>query len=169
MILGGRVKPKTLLEGGSGINSLIPEMPDEPPERFEAGTLPCQTICGLLSGVEFVQEYGYHQILKKEAFLYDRLYSGLSHCKRIKIYDPRHRGSIFLFNILGIPSSTVGDMLSEKGFCVRAGYHCAALAHKTLNTDADGCSGAVRVSFSIFNTADEVDALIKEIINIVDK
>ncbi len=166
MILGEKIIPDTLIEGGSGINSLIYSMPDEPPERYEAGTLPCHSICGLLAGLEFVENYGYNNISQKEAFLWDRLYRGIEACDRIKIYDKNHRGGILLFNVLGKSSSLVASQLSSCGICVRSGYHCAALAHKTLNTDADGCGGAVRVSFSIFNTSEEIDILAKEILRI---
>ncbi len=169
MITNGRIAPKTLIEGGSGINSLILEMPDDPPERYEAGTLPCYAIHGLRFGVEFVEKYGYSNIAKKEAFLWDMLYGKLHDCERIKIYDTHHKGSIFLFNILGADSSEIGVRLSEKGICVRAGYHCASLAHKALDTHADGCGGGVRVSFSVFNTPDEVDILAKEILLLAKK
>ena len=168
MITNGKVSPRTLIEGGSGINSLILDMPDDPPERYEAGTLPCYAIHGLHCGVEFVESYGYSNIAKIEAALWDRLYRRLCACERIKIYDASHRGSIFLFNILGMDSSHVGSELAKKGICVRAGYHCAALAHKTLDTQTDGCGGAVRVSFSVFNTPDEVDILAEEILNIAN-
>ncbi len=166
MVLGENILPDTLLEGGSGVNSLIYEMPDEPPERYEAGTLPCYSVCGLCEGVKFIGQYGYESISRKESFLWSRLYRELCDHRSIKIYDREHRGSIFLFNILGKSSSLVGELLSDRGICVRSGYHCSALAHKTLRTDDDGCGGAVRVSFSVFNTADEVDILAREILRI---
>jgi selenocysteine lyase/cysteine desulfurase len=56
-------------------------------------------------------------------------------------------------------------MLSERGFCLRTGYHCAPLAHKAIGT---GEGGALRASFSIFNTANEVDALCREVKAIVE-
>ncbi len=166
MILSGSCFPETLIEGGSGTGSLMPTMPDEAPERYEAGTLPCHLICGLRAGVEFVTKYGYRYIAEKEAFLWDRLYRKLCDNKKIKIYDKFNRGSIFLFNIRGKDSSDVCSALSDKGICVRSGYHCAPLAHDALGTHADGCGGAVRVSFSVFNTSEEVDALAREILSL---
>ena len=166
MLLGEGISPDTLLEGGSGINSLIAEMPGDPPERYEAGTLPCQSIYGMLCGLNFVEQYGYDNVRKKEEFLWERLFDHLNSCDKIKIYDRDHSGSIFLFNVPGVPSNRVGEMLADRGICVRAGYHCAALAHDALMTHLDNCGGAVRVSFSVFNTADEVDVLAKEILNI---
>lgn len=169
MILGDGILPDTLLEGGSGVNSLIERMPDDPPERYEAGTLPCQSICGLRHGAEFIESYGYENIEAKESFLWDRLFYRLNGHGNIKIYDTNHRGSIFLFNVLGKSSSHISEELSKKGICVRSGYHCASLAHKALLTDVDRCGGAIRVSFSVFNTADEVDFLAQEILKIANQ
>lgn len=166
MILGDKITPDTIIEGGSGINSLTPRMPDDAPERYEAGTLPCHSIHGLNTGAKFVEEYGYNNIEAHEITLWNRLYRRIKDTVRIKIYDENHPGSIFLFNIIGISSSEVSDMLSRKGICVRSGYHCAALAHRALLTDVDCCGGAVRVSFSVFNTPDEVDTLAREILKI---
>ena len=76
--------------------------------------------------------------------------------RRIKIYDTENSGSVMLFNIDGYTPEQVGDILSEKGFCTRTGYHCAALAHKALATDK---IGGVRISFGLFNTPNDVEAL----------
>ena len=66
-------------------------------------------------------------------------------------------GSVLLFNLEGKSADSVGDALNGAGICVRSGYHCAALAHKTLATPP---GGAVRVSFGIYNTVSDVDALV---------
>lgn len=158
-----KILPESIMFGGSGVNSLSPFMPDEPPEKYEAGTLPTPAIAGLCEGLRFLRDMGIENISRHEKFLWERAYGYLKQNKRIKIYDRSHAGSVMLFNILGIDSDKVGEYLSERGICVRSGYHCAPLAHKTLNTAADNCSGAVRVSFSIFNTASEVDTLCYEI------
>jgi selenocysteine lyase/cysteine desulfurase len=84
----------------------------------------------------------------------------LGNTRGVKLYAPHHKGGILLFNVRDIPADDVGTMLSERGFCLRTGYHCAPLAHKAIGTDE---GGAVRASFSIFNTASEVDALCKEL------
>ncbi len=67
------------------------------------------------------------------------------------------------FNINGIPSEQVSAELSSRGIAVRAGLHCAPFAHEALGTLK---TGTVRVSFSVFNTPDEVKYLIKSIENI---
>ena len=78
----------------------------------------------------------------------------------VTIYCPEHEGSVLLFNVAGHSSEEVARLLSDKGICVRGGYHCAALAHKTLGT-LD--TGGVRASFGVFNSSADIDALCKAV------
>lgn len=150
------ILPYPLTEGGSGVNSLSPDMPDEPPERYEAGTLSVPSIVSLYEGIKYLQSRGIEEIHEHEISLYKRLLSMLSEFKKIKIYAPKHVGSTILFNIDGIPSERVAEMLDGYGICVRSGFHCSPLGHKALAT---GENGAVRVSFGAFNTPKELEAL----------
>ena len=167
MLLSDKSLPREMIFGGSGVNSLLPHMPDEPPEKYEAGTLPTPAIAGLCEGIKFVQNLGEERILNHEKRLWQYAYDRLSPIKNVKIYAPRHSGSILLFNILGIKSETVGEMLSDRGICVRCGYHCAPLAHATLDTHRDGCGGAVRVSLGVFNSKSDIDALVDAVEEII--
>ena len=167
MLLSDGILPREMIFGGSGVNSLLPNMPDEPPEKYEAGTLPTPAIAGLCEGIKCVQNLGEERIFNHEKRLWQYAYDGLSSIKKVKIYAPRHSGSILLFNILGMKSETVGDALSERGICVRCGYHCAPLAHATLDTHRDGCGGAVRVSLGVFNSKSDIDALIDAVGEII--
>ena len=167
MLLSDGILPHEMIFGGSGVNSLLPNMPDEPPEKYEAGTLPTPAIAGLCEGIKFVQNLGEERIFNHEKRLWQYAYDGLSSIKKVKIYAPRHSGSILLFNILGMKSETVGDALSERGICVRCGYHCSPLAHATLDTHRDGCGGAVRVSLGVFNSRSDIDALIDAVGEII--
>ena len=155
-ILNGELRLDPLTEGGSGVHSLDPEMPEERPERYEAGTLPTPAIAGLLEGIKEVKRIGVDRIGEQIADLNAYLLEQLKRIPGVTVYAPEHRGSILLFNKEGIPSETVGQKLSELGFCVRAGYHCSALGHTTLATP-DG--GAVRISPGIYNTRAQMDAL----------
>lgn len=146
----------TLIEGGSGYASLDATMPDEWPERGEAGTLPTPSIAGLWAGVNTLSRYEATQVIAHEQMLFDRLCERLTDMKGYFVYLPEHRGSTLMFHRDGIASDKIGRYLAERGICVRTGYHCAALGHKTLGTP-DG--GGVRVSFGLFNTPREVDAL----------
>lgn len=145
----------TLIEGGNGYNSLDPTMGDSSPEKFEGGTLCTPAIAGLISGIKFVKGFGIDAIADHEKDLWTRAFERLSSIPHIEIYD-NTPGSVLLFNIKGIPADITGNALSDRGFCLRSGYHCAPLAHKALCTPE---GGAVRIGFGIFNTREEVDSL----------
>ena len=155
LILGDGIVADTLMEGGSGYNSLEGDMPEEAPERYEAGTLPTPAIAGLLEGVREVKRRGVDHIHAHEVALTGRLCEHLCAMPKITLYAPNHKGSVLLFSLQDLSADRVGAFLNERGFCVRTGFHCAALAHATLGTPA---SGAVRVSPSLFNTASQIDA-----------
>ena len=164
LLLGNGIVADTLMEGGSGYNSLEGNMPEDAPERYEAGTLPTPAIAGLLEGVREVKRLGIDYIHSHECALIKRLNERLSEMSKIALYAPHHKGGVLLFSLQDISSDRVGAFLNERGFCVRTGFHCAALAHKTLGTPA---SGAIRVSPSLFNTTTQIDALcdtIKELL-----
>ena len=166
MLLGDDCPPlRTLTEGGNGVNSLDSDMPELSPERYESGTLPTPAIAALSEGIKFLSEISPAEIRRHEEMLFARLASTLTSEKlRAKIYMPSSYGSVLLFNIPGRPSDEIGRLLSKRGICIRSGYHCSALGHKTLGT-LD--SGALRASFSIFNTKEDVDALYRALLDIV--
>ena len=155
LVLREGIVADTLLEGGSGYNSLEGNMPQDAPERYEAGTLPTPAIAGLLEGVREVKRLGLSHIHAHECTLIARLYDHLAAMPKVSLYAPHHAGGVLLFSIQDISSDRVGSFLNERGFCVRTGFHCAALAHATLGTPP---SGAVRVSPSLFNTMAQIDA-----------
>ncbi len=146
----------TLIEGGNGVNSLELSMGKTSPERYEGGTLCTPAIAGLCAGIDFVKNIGINTVRAVECDLWRRAYSALSDIKGIELYGNESEGSTLLFNLKDIPSDELGEHLSKNGFCLRTGYHCSPLAHKALQTPTDG---AVRLSFSVFNTESEVDAL----------
>ncbi len=154
----------TLIEGGSGIDSFEREMPHLPPERFEAGTLATPAIAGLCAGIKAIRRIGISEIAEHEERLRRRLYYMLANTRGFTLYGPSDtRGCTVLFNADGIGSTELSDELDRRGVCVRSGFHCSPLAHDVLGT---GDGGAVRVSFSIFNTEKEVDSLYTQLKNI---
>ena len=155
-------KLPTIAEGGNGVNSLELSMGNSSPERYEAGTLCTPAIAGLKAGIDFVRSFGIEKIAAHERSLWRNAHDILSSIDGIEIYD-NTPGSVLLFNKAGMPSDALGTLLSDKGFCLRTGYHCAPLAHKALNTP-DG--GAVRIGFGVFNTEDDVVRLGSAIKNI---
>lgn len=156
VLLGEGVKMQTVCEGGNGVDSLSGEMSEEPPERYEAGTLPLPAIAGFGEGIEVVKEIGLGRIEAHEAALFKRARKELLNIGGVKIFCPESEGSVILFEIEGRGSEEVAAELAKAGICVRGGYHCAALAHKAMGTEE---SGAVRASFGIFNKESDVDAL----------
>lgn len=154
VMLGREVRLDTLTEGGNGVDSLSHVMTDSSPERYEVGTLSTPAIAGLCEGVRFVRERGIAAIAAEEARLGKLLYDRLSCIGKVEIYAPYHSGGILLFGVKGRDSEELASSLDACGVCVRAGLHCAPLAHQTLGTQS---RGGVRVSLGAFNTRDDVD------------
>lgn len=156
---------KTIIEGGSGLASLDIEMPETLPERFEAGSAAFPSVAGLHEGIKFVKKRGEEAIGEHELFLGRHLSEMLQQLNGIKVYLPERYGSIVLFNANGIPSEEMAARLGEKRICVRAGLHCAPLAHRMLGTEN---GGAVRASIGAFNTKEEVDSFVMAVKDIIE-
>lgn len=146
----------TLIEGGSGVNSIDTNMPQFPPERYETGTLCVPAIAGLCEGINVVNHIGIDNINKHEKILYQKAQELLSSLTNVHIYVPQYIGAVLLFNIKNTSAEIVGRELDRKGICVRSGFHCAPLAHNTIGT---GSNGAVRISFGIYNTISDIESL----------
>jgi len=146
--------------GGTGTNSLELVQPLSSPERFEIGTLASPNIISLGAGIEFVCK-NYHQIKEKLDDLTTFLNYSLSSLP-VKIYTtPFNANGVFAFNISNIHSNEVSSFLDEKwNIATRGGYHCAPMKHKALKTLEQG---AVRISFSYFNTIGEIQHLLSAI------
>lgn len=150
---------KTIIQGGTGILSSETEMPIELPERLEAGTVCVHNFAGLTAALKRCKFESNYQ----EMFLF--LNDELSRIKNIKQYGfstkcKEQYMPIILFNCLDIVSYDFSDMLSERGFCVRSGFHCSPLAHRKFKT---GDNGAVRISLGKKNTMNECERLISVI------
>ncbi len=150
----------TIIEGGTGTNSLDYSQPDIMPERFESGTLNLPGIVAVFYGIDFVNKKG-RCIYDYEMKLVDRLYNGLSVNKKAILYTKptRHKyAPVLPFNIIGKSSDETADFLNKNGFALRAGLHCAPSAHRKIKTEE---IGAVRFSPSVFNFEWEVDKLLR--------
>lgn len=166
LFISPNVKVDTFKEGGTGSNSSSMKQPDFLPDRFESGTLNTPGIAGLFEGVKFIQDVGIENIRRKEEELTKSLLSELINLPFIKIYGSKkaeNRCAVISFNIDGKDSSLVGYKLNKSGIAVRTGYHCAPLIHRVLGT-LD--TGTVRVSFGYFNTFQDIEYLIKSIMEI---
>ncbi len=157
---------KTVIEGGTGNNSENLVQGNLMPEDFESGTLNISGILGLSAGIDFVKKYGVKNIYNHEIRLMKRLYNALRKIDNVVLYNDFKEGEyvpLISFNLKGLESGEVAAELNRYGIAVRAGLHCAALAHKSIGTLE---SGTVRVSPSVFNRTQEVDYLIRTIKNI---
>ncbi|MCI9120286.1 MAG: aminotransferase class V-fold PLP-dependent enzyme [Oscillibacter sp.] len=155
--------------GGSGVHSYDRRQPQEYPTRLEAGTLNGHGIAGLSAALDFLAEVGAEAIEEKERLLMNRFYQGVSGLEGVTVYgdfsQPR-RSAIVTLNIRDYDSSAVSDELSETyGIATRPGAHCAPRMHEALGTTD---RGAVRFSFSWFNTEAEVDAAIRAVLELTE-
>ena len=151
----------TLLEGGTGVNSLELTQPDSMPERLESGTVGLPLAMGTAAGIDYVNHIGIHKLYEHEMHLCRFLYHELKKLPFVRLYAPAPASGQFApvvsFNIKDRKSEAVARFLGEKGIAVRGGFHCAPAAHRAVGTLADG---TVRVSVAAFNTTDDIKALV---------
>lgn len=147
--------------GGSGVHSYDRHHPMEYPTRLEAGTLNSHGIAGLSAALDVILERGVEDIQRAEHALMQRFYEGVRDIPGITVYGDfsvPERCAIVALNIRDYDSSAVSDELTVTyGIATRPGAHCAPRMHKALGTTEQG---AVRFSFSCYNTEQEVDAAI---------
>lgn len=147
--------------GGSGIQTYSEIHPEVLPVRLEAGTLNAHGIAGLSAALGFIEEVGMERICQREQLLMERFYRGVRGIPGIQIYGDftGPRAAIVALNLGPLSSGEVSDELSERyGIATRPGGHCAPRMHRALGTES---TGAVRFSFSWFNTEAEVDVAIQ--------
>lgn len=147
--------------GGTGGYSDRIDQPPVRPYRYESGTLNTPGIAGLGEGVKFVLEMGVDQIQKHNQALIDRLYDGLSDIPGIRITGPPRgtpRADLISFSVEGVDAAEMAVLLNDHyDIAVRAGLHCAPLAHEVAGTLE---TGLIRVSVGWFNTVDDIDACV---------
>ena len=152
---GVAVRP--LLSGGSGVQTYLRTHPPQMPTLLEAGTLNGHGIAGLGAAVRYLQETGLGTIRTKEQELMMTFYEAVQNIPGITVYGDftdSNRCAIVSLNIRDYDSGEVSDALSEQyGIATRPGAHCAPLMHKALGTVEQG---AVRFSFSHYNTKEEI-------------
>lgn len=150
--------PNTVIEGGTGTNSLEMSQPLQLPEKLESGTVNVPAIFGLSAGIDFVNKTGIEKIYNHEMELIQYIYKNLSFNPYVILYTPYPEkyefAPVLSFNLKGLKSNETGDFLAKNDIAVRAGYHCAPMAHKQMNTLE---TGTVRISVSAFNSLKETD------------
>ena len=146
-----------ILSGGSGVQTYLRKHPPQMPTALEAGTLNGHGIAGLGAAVRYLQETGLDAIRAKEQELLWDFYTQVRDIPGITVYgdfSSPNRCAIVALNIRDYDSGEVSDALSvQYGIATRSGAHCAPLMHKALGTVEQG---AVRFSFSHYNTKEEI-------------
>jgi cysteine desulfurase family protein len=162
LYLSKRVQLNTFMEGGTGNDSGKHDMQAHPPDGIEVGTIALPQILALAEGARWVQETGLSQIHSHETALLASLLTGLSEIPEITVYghtDVAHKTPVVSFNVLGQDPKAVGEKLFETyGIALRAGFHCAPMAHEAIGSIHRG--GTVRASMGYFTRPEDVDALL---------
>ena len=153
---------KPLLSGGSGVQTYEREHPKQMPTALEAGTLNVHGLAGLRAAVDYIGRYGMDAIRNKEQELMWHFYEQVKKIPGITVYgdfEKKDRCAIVSLNVRDYDSSEVSDALFvHYGISTRPGAHCAPLMHQALGTVEQG---AVRFSFSHFNTFEEIEIAVR--------
>jgi cysteine desulfurase/selenocysteine lyase len=128
------------------------------PWRFEAGTPNVAEAVGLGAAVDYLEALGMDRVRAAEADLTAYALKRLGEVQGLRVYGPaelEHRGGVVSFTLGSVHPHDVAQVLDEEGIAVRAGHHCTMPLHRRL-----GVPATTRASFSVYSTADEVDALV---------
>lgn len=137
-----RRQPKPLIAGGTGSDSRNPAMPEDLPDRLEAGTLNVPGIAGLEAGLRYLQKTGIDTIYQREHRTAEQCICDLK-AMGYTVFAGEHQASTISFLPPG-DCESFAQKLAQRGIAVRAGLHCAPLAHESAGTID---SGTVRISF----------------------
>ncbi|MFT4303698.1 MAG: aminotransferase class V-fold PLP-dependent enzyme [Candidatus Woesearchaeota archaeon] len=126
------------------------------PDRFEAGTQNVSGAIGFSTALKYIMQIGIDNIKTHDDELLNYALLELNKIEGIKIYHEGKGAPIISFTLDGIHPHDIGSILGDKDICVRGGHHCAMPLMNKL-----GVVGTVRASFSIYNTKEDVDELVK--------
>ena len=154
----------TIIDGGTGSESINPNQPDYLPDRLEAGTLNNIGILSLGAGIDFIHSKRMDNIYNHELRITDCLYNGLSKNDNVTLYCPKPEkyksAPIISFNFKDYSSEKTASILAKHNIAVRAGLHCSPLAHKFFKTID---RGTVRLSPSVFTTAKDCEIFLNQL------
>ncbi len=162
LCVGKGIEIEPLLSGGSGIMTFSKTHPRVMPTALEAGTLNGHGIAGLRASLLYIKQQGLEQIHAREREVMEYFYSQVKELPEVCVYgdfESMERAAIVSLNLGKEDSGEVSDYLAEEyGIYTRPGGHCAPLMHQTLGTVNQG---AVRFSFSSFNTKEDAEQAVK--------
>lgn len=132
------------------------------PACFEAGTPNIPGVIGLGKAVEYAEKIGVSEIEAHEIKLSSEAAKRLSELEFVEVYGPEDRAGIVPFNVKGLHPHDVALILDQtRKICVRSGHHCAIPVTRFLKVN-----GTVRASFALYNTKEEVDALVNAVLEL---
>lgn len=143
--------------GGTGINSALMQQPLNLPHVIEVGTINVPALLALSAGMEFCSPCKRNDIKIHQEKLINHFISNCRYISNLELYcrEKGNRTGIISFNIGNLdPTYIVAPYLAKNNVIVRAGLHCAPMIHKTIGTYP---KGTTRISFSLFNTINEID------------
>lgn len=127
------------------------------PARFEAGTPPIAEVIGLKAAIEYVTSKGWDAVVAHEKELTAYAHEQLSSVEGVRLIGTApHKCGIVSFVLKGVHPHDIGTILDSEGVAVRAGHHCA---QPTM--EAMGLPATVRASLGIYNTKEDIDALVR--------
>ena len=132
---------------------------DEPPFKFEVGTGKLEAVYGLGAAIDYLEKIGWERIRNLESGIMNYALEKLFQIEGFELYGPKdskNRLAIFTFNLDNVHSHDVAQILDRDGICVRSGHHCAQVLMDSIKQVA-----AVRASFYLYNSKEDVDALIE--------
>lgn len=167
LALDDRLARHPLLAGGTGSLSAEWEQPDFLPDALESGTPNVPGIAGLAAGVAFVRSIGPANIGQQETALIRAFVQDIETLQqqdrkaqqqqntpfRIECFTGAPQAGVISFRVPGVPSEELAEVLAQHDIAVRAGLHCAPVAHQTAGT-LD--TGTVRVSVSFYSTLPQI-------------
>jgi cysteine desulfurase/selenocysteine lyase len=131
----------------------------EPPQRFEAGTPNIAGVIGLAAAIDYVQGVGLEEIADHEQALLTRATLGVQELPGVKLIGTAaEKAGILSFVVDGIHPHDLGTILDSEGVAIRAGHHCAMPLMNRF-----GVPGTARASFALYNSMQDVDALVAAI------
>ena len=151
-----KASAQPILYGGTGSASIPRTMPEDLPERLEAGTMNVPGIAGLTAGISYVNRIGTEKC-------FSQAHGQMSRCAAVladlgmDVYRGAHQAATVSFRA-GLDCEEVAHILAQQGIAVRAGFHCAPLAHESAGTLE---TGTVRVSFGHDTTFTQTERFLR--------